>query len=127
MRRALLLYNPESGRRRGRRAADVQAAAAALKAAGVEPMLEPTRAPGSAAQQTRAAIERGCDGVIVCGGDGSVHDVLPAVVGTQVRPYGIHRAAVPATGTSAPSRLIPAQRGAARAAYGFIRFKVWRV
>ncbi|MBZ5567553.1 MAG: hypothetical protein LAN64_06845 [Acidobacteriia bacterium] len=84
MRRALLLYNPESGRRRGRRAADVQAAAAAFKAAGVEPVLQPTRAPGSAAEQARAAIERGCDGVIVCGGDGSVHEVLPAVVGTEV-------------------------------------------
>jgi diacylglycerol kinase family enzyme len=84
MRRALLLYNPESGRRRRHRLADVQAAAAALQAAGVEPILEPTSAPGSAAVQARAAIGRGCDAVIVCGGDGSVHEVLPAVVGTPV-------------------------------------------
>ena len=84
MRRALLIYNPESGRRRSRRAADVQSAAAAFKSAGVETVLEPTRAPGSAAEQTRAAIERGCDAVIVCGGDGSVNEVLSAVAGTQV-------------------------------------------
>src|SRR5512147_925802 len=84
VKRPLLLYNPESGRRRGRRAADVASAAAAFKAAGVEPVVEPTRAAGSAAAQAREAIARGCDAVIVCGGDGSVHDVLPAVVGTPV-------------------------------------------
>lgn len=83
MRRALLLYNPESGRRRSRRAADVQAAASAFELAGVEPVLEPTHGPGSAAQQARQAITRGCDAVVVCGGDGSVHEVLPAVVGTS--------------------------------------------
>ena len=84
MHRALLLYNPESGRRRRHRLADVQAAAAALQAAGAKVIVEPTSAPGSAAVQARAAIGRGCDAVIVCGGDGSVHDVLPAVVGTPV-------------------------------------------
>jgi diacylglycerol kinase (ATP) len=88
VKRALLLYNPESGRRRRHRLADVQAAAAALQAAGVEPIVEPTSAPGSAAAQARAAMGRGCDAVIVCGGDGSVHEVLPAVVGTTV-PLGV--------------------------------------
>lgn len=82
MRRALLLYNPESGCRRHRRVDDVQAAAAAFGAAAVEPEVEATSAPGSAAGQVRAAIARGCNVVIVCGGDGSVHEVLPALVGT---------------------------------------------
>jgi YegS/Rv2252/BmrU family lipid kinase len=84
MRRALLLYNPESGRRRHRRLTDVRAAAAALQAAGVELIVEPTREPGSAALQAREGMTRGCDAVIVCGGDGSVNEVLPAVVGTEV-------------------------------------------
>jgi diacylglycerol kinase family enzyme len=84
MRRALLLYNPESGRRRRRRLADVQAAAAALQKAGVEFIIAPTSAPGSAAAQARAVVGLGYDAVIVCGGDGSVHEVLPAVVGTPV-------------------------------------------
>ena len=84
MRRALLLYNPESGRRRRHHTADIRAAAAALQAAGVEPVVEPTREPGSAAVQASEAMARGCDAVIVCGGDGSVHEVLPAVVGTPV-------------------------------------------
>jgi YegS/Rv2252/BmrU family lipid kinase len=82
MRRALLLYNPEAGRRRRHRLADVQAAAEALQADGVEPAVESTREPGSAARQAREAVARGCDTVIVCGGDGSVNEVLPAVVGT---------------------------------------------
>jgi diacylglycerol kinase (ATP) len=84
MRRALLLYNPESGRRRHRRLADVQAAAAAFGAAGVEPVVEVTMGPGTAPSQVRAAMARGCDAVIACGGDGSVHEVLPAIVGTSV-------------------------------------------
>jgi diacylglycerol kinase (ATP) len=84
MRRALLLYNPESGRRRRNRLADVQAAAEALQAAGVEPVVEPTRESGSAPVQARDAMTRGCDAIIVCGGDGSVHEVLPAIVGTPV-------------------------------------------
>lgn len=84
MRRALLLYNPESGRRRDRRLADVQAAAAALQSSGIEVVIEPTSGPGSAAGQVREVMAHGCDSVIVCGGDGSVHEVLPAVVGTPV-------------------------------------------
>ena len=82
MRKALLLYNPESGRRRQRRVEQVGAAAAALGASGVETVVEVTREPGSAAAQVRAAIEAGCDAVIVCGGDGSVHEALPGIVGT---------------------------------------------
>jgi diacylglycerol kinase family enzyme len=84
MRRALLLYNPESGRRRRRRSADVEAAAIAFQQAGVEPVVELTRGPGSALVQSREAIARGCDAVIVCGGDGTVNEVLPAVVGTEI-------------------------------------------
>ncbi len=62
----------------------MQAAAAAFKAAGVEPIVEPTSEPGSAVAQAREAIARGCDAIIVCGGDGSVHEVLPAVIRTPV-------------------------------------------
>jgi diacylglycerol kinase (ATP) len=84
VKRALLIYNPESGRRRRHRAADVGAAAAAFRQAGIEPVVEPTREPGSALAQTREAVAGGCDAVIVCGGDGTVNEVLPAVVGTPV-------------------------------------------
>ena len=79
MRRALLLYNPRSGRQRAPHA--VETAAAELRAAGVDTAAEPTRAAGSAGEQARAAVAAGVDTVIACGGDGTVHDVLQGMVG----------------------------------------------
>src|SRR5579863_8273184 len=84
MRRAILLYNPLSGRRRGRRLADVEAALAVLRNAGVEALAAPTRAASDATDQTRQAIAAGCDTVFACGGDGTIHDVLQGLVGTNV-------------------------------------------
>src|SRR5271169_1736191 len=84
MRKAMLLYNPLSGRRRGRRLADVDAALAVLRNAGVEASAAPTRAASDATDQTRQAIAAGCDTVFACGGDGTIHDVLQGLVGTNV-------------------------------------------
>src|SRR5580700_10769518 len=83
MRKAILLYNPLSGRRRGRRLADVDAALAVLRNAGVEASAAPTRAASDATDQTRQAIAAGCDTVFACGGDGTIHDVLQGLVGTH--------------------------------------------
>jgi len=83
MRKAILLHNPFSGRLRSRRAADVEAALAVLRSGGVEAYDEPTRAAGAAAEQVREAIAKGCDTVFACGGDGTVHDVLQGLVGTE--------------------------------------------
>ena len=83
MRKAILLHNPFSGRLRSRRAADVGAALAVLRSGGVEAFDEPTRAAGAAAQQVKEAIADGCDTVFACGGDGTVHDVLQGLVGTE--------------------------------------------
>ncbi len=83
MRKAILLYNPLSGRRRGRRLADVEAAISVLRSAGVETSAAPTRAASDATDQTRQAIAEGCDTVFACGGDGTIHDVLQGLVGTQ--------------------------------------------
>jgi YegS/Rv2252/BmrU family lipid kinase len=84
MRKAVLLYNPLSGRRRARRLAEVEAALAVLHQAGVEATIEPTRAQSDATEQAHQAIAAGCDTIFACGGDGTVHDVLQGVVGSGV-------------------------------------------
>src|SRR5207248_7659574 len=83
MHRAALLYNPLSGRRRKHRIADVEAAATILRAAGVEIEVAPTRAASDAAAQVRMAVRDGFDTIVACGGDGTVHDVLQGISGTD--------------------------------------------
>ena len=83
MRKAALFYNPLSGRRRERRLADVRAALAVLHQAGIEATAEPTRGQADAAEQARHAIAEGCDTIFACGGDGTAHDVLQGMVGSN--------------------------------------------
>jgi len=83
MRKAILLYNPNSGRRRSRRVADVNAALSVLHGGGVEAHAAQTRAASDATDQARQAIADGCDTVFACGGDGTIHDVLQGIVGTD--------------------------------------------
>jgi YegS/Rv2252/BmrU family lipid kinase len=83
MRKAMLLYNPLSGRSIERRLADVQSALSVLRDAGIEASAAPTRAASDATEQTKQAIAEGCDTIFACGGDGTVHDVLQGMVGTK--------------------------------------------
>lgn len=85
MRRAALIYNPASGVRRERRAADVEAVRTVLQAAGIESEAVPTRHAGSAAEQAAEAVTAGCDAILACGGDGTVHEALQGVVATGAR------------------------------------------
>ncbi|HEV2696803.1 MAG TPA: diacylglycerol kinase family protein, partial [Terriglobales bacterium] len=64
MRKAALLYNPHSGRRKKHRLQDVDAAAAVFRAAGIDIDVAPTRAASDAAAQVRMAIRDGCDTII---------------------------------------------------------------
>ena len=77
--RAALIFNPASGQRPARRIAQVEAAAAVLRAAGVEATLVPTPVAGVAGELAARAIESGADAVFACGGDGTVHEVLQGV------------------------------------------------
>lgn len=83
MRKALLLYNPLSGGRRERRLADVEAAASVLRDGGVEIAISPTQGAERAQQQARLAISEGFDTIFACGGDGTIHDLLQVMVGTE--------------------------------------------
>jgi len=83
MRKALLLYNPLSGRRHGRRVNEVESAQAVLREGGVDAASAATSGPGEAAGQVKQAIRDGFDTVFACGGDGTVHDVVQGLVGTD--------------------------------------------
>jgi diacylglycerol kinase family enzyme len=80
MRRALFLYNPISGRRHDARLRDITAAAEVFRRAGVATEIEEMASPGSTPLQARAAADADVDAVIVCGGDGSVHEALQGLV-----------------------------------------------
>ena len=46
--------------------------------------MAPTRAAGDSGEQVKQAIAEGCDTVLACGGDGTIHDIAQALVGTDV-------------------------------------------
>jgi len=83
MRTAALLYNPLSGGWQKRRLADVAAVMEVLRGAGVEVTANVTGGAGKAAEQAHQAVTSGCDTVFACGGDGTIHDVLQGLVGSQ--------------------------------------------
>ena len=83
MRKAALFYNPLSGRRRDAATGGREAALAVLRQAGVEVTAEPTRGQADAGEQARQAIAAGCDTILACGGDGTAHDVLQGMVGSD--------------------------------------------
>lgn len=104
----VLIANPAAGGGRGRRRAE--AAQAALAGAGVQCQLALTEAPGHAARLARQAVAAGCERLVVCGGDGTIREVLPALAGTPIPlgllPFGTANDLARALGV--PRRLGPA-------------------
>jgi diacylglycerol kinase (ATP) len=84
MRKAALLYNPNSGGRSARRQAEVQAAVALLRQAQVKAELVLTPSSAEADKQARLAVQSGCDTVFACGGDGTIHTILQTLANTPV-------------------------------------------
>ena len=80
MRRAFLIYNPASGRRRAKRTQDIARVVEVLSAAGVETETCATTHAGSAIQQVQEAMSRGFDTVVSCGGDGTANEVLNGIM-----------------------------------------------
>jgi len=75
----VLIGNPASGRGRG--AAALAAAEAALRARGVQPQVCPTEAPGHAVRLAQEAAARGAGLVLVSGGDGTIRDIAAGLSG----------------------------------------------
>jgi YegS/Rv2252/BmrU family lipid kinase len=111
MRRVALIYNPVSGQRWWRRAADIEQVVAVLRGADVDVQAFETAGPGSGETLAAQAVERGFDTVIACGGDGTVHEALQSLVGTNIAlgvvPFGTANALAANLGLgSSPLRAI---------------------
>jgi YegS/Rv2252/BmrU family lipid kinase len=74
MRKAALLYNPDSGGSKQRQR-ELESALAVLRSGGVEAELVPTQSPDHAGDEARKAIDSGCDTIFACGGDGTIHNI----------------------------------------------------
>jgi YegS/Rv2252/BmrU family lipid kinase len=84
MRKAALLYNPDSGGSHKRRQAELDSALALLRNAGVEANLILTHSPAHAEEMARQAVLAGCDTVFACGGDGTIHNIIQVLATTGV-------------------------------------------
>ncbi len=117
MRRAVLLYNPQSGRHRSDLVASVERAAVALRAAGVDATVVPTVSAAAAGRQAQDAVAEGCDTVFACGGDGTIMGIAQGVIGSSaalaVIPLGT--ANVLAHDLGIPRDTVAAARAALRA------------
>ncbi|MBV8632770.1 MAG: hypothetical protein JOZ83_17735 [Silvibacterium sp.] len=91
MRRVLFFINPLLMDRRGRRAA-VARAAGFLRAQGCEVETQDTLSARSAGEQAQQAVADGFDTIFVCGGDGTIFQVIQGVAGSEaalgVIPFG---------------------------------------
>lgn len=127
MRRVALIYNPASGQHSARRAASVRDAMDELRAAGVGAEAFETSSPGSGTTQALEAVASGCDAVLACGGDGTVHEVVQSLVGTDVAlgvlPLGTANALAANLGLIAPPRTVIRRLLEARA----VRIPVGRI
>ena len=83
MRKAALLYNPDSGGSKQRQK-ELQSALEILRGGGVESQLLAGKTPEQAVELIRRAIDCGCDTVFACGGDGTVHNLTQVLANTRV-------------------------------------------
>lgn len=84
MRKAALLYNPDSGGRRRRRQRELDSVLTVLRDAGVDATLLLSHSRDQAGERARQAIAEGCDTIFACGGDGTIHNIVQALAGTPI-------------------------------------------
>jgi YegS/Rv2252/BmrU family lipid kinase len=84
MKKAALLYNPDSGGSRGNRQPELESVTTLLRREGVEAGLVLTNSPADAEAKARVAIQAGCDTVFACGGDGTIHNIVQVLAKTEV-------------------------------------------
>ena len=84
MQRVAVIYNPASGQISARREAAIQAALVVFRQAGIDAEAFVTHGIGSATELAEQAVRSGYDTILACGGDGTVHEVLQGIVGTDI-------------------------------------------
>lgn len=84
MRKAALLYNPDSGGNVARRRRELQSSLEVLRNGGVEADLILAESREHAQEQVRQAIASGCDTIFACGGDGTIHNVAQVLANSAV-------------------------------------------
>src|SRR6266852_4493977 len=92
MRKATILFNPNSGRRGRRRDTELDHAIGIIQSAGIRTELTVCRSSPEATDHARCAVAAGSDTVFACGGDGTIHDIVQGLAGTPVAlailPFG---------------------------------------
>jgi diacylglycerol kinase (ATP) len=90
MQKATILFNPNSGPRH--RDTELDRAIGVIQSAGIRTDLTVCNSSQEATIHARFAIAAGSDTVFACGGDGTIHDVIQELAGTQVAlailPFG---------------------------------------
>ena len=88
MKKGTLIYNPIAGRRPAKREREVRNAVAVFREAGLEIELAPTVRPAMAHELAKRASANGAEVVLVCGGDGTINEVINGLSPSRV-PLGI--------------------------------------
>lgn len=92
MRKATILFNPNSGPRGKKRDVELAHAIGLIQSAGVRTELTVCRSSQEATDNARCAVAAGSDTVFACGGDGTIHDVIQGLADTPVAlailPFG---------------------------------------
>jgi diacylglycerol kinase (ATP) len=84
IRDALVIFNPTAGRARGLRSGALERARKVLARQGIESEVAATDGPGSAPELARRAVRERRHMVIVCGGDGTLNEVVNGLAGSAV-------------------------------------------
>jgi diacylglycerol kinase (ATP) len=118
MRKAALLYNPDSGGSRVRRQAELESVLTLLRNANVEAQLVLTDSRAHAKDKARQAVLADFDAIFACGGDGTIHNIIQVLANTNaalaILPMGTANALAHDLGL--PMNIAAAARAALHAA-----------
>ncbi len=130
MKKATILFNPHSGPRQ--RDTELHRAIGIIQSAGVGTELTVCRSSQEATIHARFAVAAGSDTVFACGGDGTIHDVIQALAGTQVAlailPFGTanalaHDLGIPLRPSAAARAAVDGQSSVRRIPLGRIEYQ----